>query len=183
MAAKKKMSAQEQWDQAVKSGAIRPLKQPVQESISGRGSSSPAKGVKTTSLPAPKTPVRSGTGDLSVAGFQTPGIRTQVSPKQVVKAAASVVGLGAASAAKIVTKQVVSEGTKKLQRELASEMRDRAGKGMSKNERVGRAEDRAEWSPDEYAEWQSTPAQLRKDISQSMKNTTKTKKSIQIKRK
>lgn len=63
MAAKKKMSAQEQWDQAVKSGAIRPLKQPVQESVSSKGATTPAKGVKTTNVSRAR-----GTGSESRLG-------------------------------------------------------------------------------------------------------------------
>jgi len=51
MAAKKKSSPREQWDQAVKSGAIRPLKNAPAESFTAPGKSPSTQGVKTTNLP------------------------------------------------------------------------------------------------------------------------------------
>jgi len=102
MAAKKKMSAQEQWDQAVKSGAIRPLKQPVQESVSSKGATTPANGVKTTSLPAPKTPVKqagsgfAGSGGTLASGFKKPTAGDIVNSALTITAAPGAAGIGAA---------------------------------------------------------------------------------------
>ena len=101
MAAKKKMSAQEQWDQAVKSGAIRPLKQPVAESISSKGSTTSGKGVKTTSLPAPKTPVKqagsgfAGSGGTLASGFKEPTTGDLVNSLLTITAVPGAAGIGA----------------------------------------------------------------------------------------
>ncbi len=103
MAAKKKMSAQEQWDAAVKAGGIRPLKQPVQESVSSKGATVPAKGaVKTTSLPAPKTPVKqagsgfAGSGGTLASGFKKPTAKDIVNSALTITAAPGAAGVGAA---------------------------------------------------------------------------------------
>jgi hypothetical protein len=78
MAAKKKSSPKEQWDQAVKSGAIRPLKNAPAESFTAPGKSPSTQGVKTTSLPTPKTPVKkagegfAGSGGTLASGFKKP---------------------------------------------------------------------------------------------------------------
>ena len=105
MAAKKKMSAQEQWDQAVKSGAIRPLKQPVAESFSSKGSvpAVPKGAVKTTSFgPAPKTPVKqagsgfAGSGGTLASGFKKPTAGNIVNSALTITAVPGAAGVGAA---------------------------------------------------------------------------------------
>lgn len=102
MAAKKKATAQEQWDAAVKAGAIRPLKQPVAESISSKGATTSGKGVKTTSLPAPKTPVKqagsgfAGSGGTLASGFKKPTAKDIVNSALTITAAPGAAGVGAA---------------------------------------------------------------------------------------
>lgn len=157
------------------------------------------KGQKATGLSKPKsndrfssnakTPVYKDISGLTMRGSGTPlnssfGINP-MNKKQIMNAAASAAGIGAvakgASAFTFGTRTVVSEGTKKLQRELSKTLKDRSQKGMSNLERQGEGEYLAEMDPTAKAEWRDIPNQLRKDISESMKKTDKTK--IVIKKK
>ena len=104
-------------------------------------------------------------------------------PSNVAGAALSAAGVAGAGVAmsRVAVRAVVSEATKKLQRELQSELKTRSGKGMSKLERQGEGEYRSEMEPSEYMEWKNAPSELQKAISKSMKETTK--KKIVIKKK
>lgn len=130
-----------------------------------------------------KTPVRNDISGLTMRGSGTPlnssfGINP-MNKKQIMNAAVAATGVGAvsraASAFKVARKVVVSEGTKKLQRDLSKELKDRSMKRMSNLERQGEGEYRAEMDPTSQAEWRAVPDQLRKDISKSMKTTSKKK--------
>jgi hypothetical protein len=134
-----------------------------------------------------KTKVKGATSGF--AGSGTPlGASMGVNPlnkKQIMNAAIAATGVGAVSRAastfKVARKVVVSEGTKKLQRELSKHQKDNSMKRMSKLERQAEGEYRSEMDPTARAELYGRPNDLRKDISKSMKSTNKTK--IVIKKK
>lgn len=131
-----------------------------------------------------QTPVKKGDtafggsgGPLGSQGF------LKTTPKRVAGAAAVVAGGAAASTVKLGTKFVVSEATKKLQRELSQELKTRSNKDIknlpkSQREEIayGRAMQRE--TPGEYYEHQAVPQQLRENIAKSMKETTKKKKTV-----
>ena len=159
------------------SGSSKKAKTPVsQESfgLPGKTYKTPANAVKTTSLPK-----KNKTKPL--AGMQGPSNFTNRSNKEVGLAALMVTGAAVASKFTIATKTVVSETTKKLQRELNALEKHRSLKGLSKNERQAEGEYRSEMTPNEHAEWQYEPRSLSKDISRSMKETNK--KKVVIKKK
>jgi len=134
----------------------------------------PADAVKTTSLPAQNK-------TKPLAGMQGPSNFKNRSNKEVGLAALMVTGAAVASKFTIASKTVVSEATKKLQRERNAVEKNRSSKGMSNLERQAEGEYRSEMTPSEYAEWRYEPKSLGKDISRSMKETNK--KKIVIKKK
>jgi hypothetical protein len=137
-----------------------------------------------TPAPAGKTtPVRKATSGFAGSGMPL-GASMGINPLNKGQIAKAVVSAGAGAAAsgyKIASKTVVSEGTKKLQRELSKHQKDNSMKRMSKLERQGEGEYRSEMDPTARAELYGRPNDLRKDISKSMKSTNKTK--IVIKKK
>ena len=100
---------------------------------------------------------------------------------QLLNAGLTATGAAAATGFKVGVKTVVSEGTKKLQRELSKEMKDRSMKGLSKEQRNVVGESRSEMDPTAAAEYLGAPKELRKQISNSMKKTNK--KTIVVKKK
>lgn len=130
-----------------------------------------------------KTPVKKeGQGFAGSGGPLHTGFPKQT-PSRIAKAAAVAIGGAAASTAKIGTRYVVSEATKKLQRELSKELKQRSNKdirSLPKREREEIAFGRSMQFevPEEYMEDMAYPGQLREQISNMMKKTTKTKKTI-----
>lgn len=141
-----------------------------------------AKANKNPQFTGKNVPVVKSTS-MSLRGMQGSS-SFQPTKGQIAKAAAVIAGLGAATGYQIVRQTVVSEATKKLQRSLSKEMRSRSDKdirSMPKAKRDRIAESRHSWddaSPDEYIEWRDIPNQMRRDISESMKNTSKKKTTL-----
>ncbi len=144
-----------------------------------------AKGQSATGLAkgGPRIPSMSGKGSkgafagsgASVAqGF---ALSQPTKPSNIVKAALGAAGVAGASASigKIAVKTVVSEATKKLQRELQSELKSRSGKGMTKNQRQSRGESLDDLTPSERAEYAGQIKEMQKKVSESMKATSKKK--------
>lgn len=102
---------------------------------------------------------------------------------QIAKAAAATAALGAATGFQIVKQQVVSQGTKKLQRELSKEVRTQSNKDIknmpkAKREEIAYSRATQRETPEEYLEGRASQAELKKKISESMKKTTTTKKAV-----
>jgi hypothetical protein len=119
-----------------------------------------------------------------LAGFGTPmgtsiGISQPTKLSNIIGAAATAVTGGAASGFKIASKQVVSQATKNLQRELSKELKEQSFKGLSKTQRQAKYEGLDDLTPEEFAEYKGIPKELSKKVSESMKKTTTTKKNIQ----
>jgi hypothetical protein len=118
-----------------------------------------------------------------LAGFGTPmgtsiGISQPTKLSNIIGAAATAVTGGAASGFKIASKQVVSQATKNLQRELSKEMKSNSMKGLTRQQRQIRGERMSELTPEEYMELRAVPKELQKKVSESMKTTTKNRPTI-----
>lgn len=156
-----------------------------------------AKGQKATGLsqrPAPQrgTSLRSEpkvkvkNAESGLAGSGTPlGASIAMSrpgaKRNIARAAATAAGLRVVSGVSVGGRIVVSEATKKLQRELSSELKSRSGKGMSRAQRQVQGERISELSPEEYMEYRDIPNQLRGQIARSMKATNKKKIVVKFK--
>ena len=135
--------------------------------LPGKTYDKPSYAVKTLSLPQPKTPVVRDSGS-SLRGMQ--GQESfDPSTKNVVRAALAAGSVGAGSAASTFrVVRGVSEAVKKVQRELAKEVRGESTKGMSRIQREGFYEERAELLPGELS--RTTQDWLRGQISEIMKS-------------
>ena len=144
-----------------------------------------AKGQSATGLAkgGPSIPSMSGKGSkgafagsgASVAqGF---ALSQPTKPSNIVKAALGAAGVAAAGASitRLGVKTVVSEGTKRLQRELQSELKTRSGKGMTKAQRQSKGESLDDLTPSERAEYVGQIRDMQKKMSESMKTTSKKK--------
>jgi hypothetical protein len=133
----------------------------------------------------PRTPIKNAKSGF--AGSSTPlgasfGV-SKITKGDVAKAVLAAVGGGAVSGSKIVTRTVVSEATKKLQRELSKKQKDINMKGMSRQQRIVEGERRSELTPEEYMEnfSRGKVKDMKKDVSKSMKELSK--KKIVVKKK
>jgi hypothetical protein len=116
--------------------------------LPGKTYNVPSYAVKTLSLPQPNTPVVRDSGS-SLRGMQGQG-SFDPSTKNVVRAALAAGSVGAGSAASTFrVVRGVSETAKKVQRELAKEVKGESTKGMSRIQREGFYEERAELLPGE----------------------------------
>jgi hypothetical protein len=120
----------------------------------------------------------------ALSGFQTPGAASigmsqPTKASNIANAALTASTGGAATGFKVVSKTVVSQATKNLQRQLSKEMKDQSFKGLSKAQRQVKGERLSELTPEEFAEYKGGPKELSKKVSESMKKTTTTKKNIQ----
>jgi hypothetical protein len=100
---------------------------------------------------------------------------------QLLNAGLTATGAAAATGFKVVSKTIVSEGTKKLQRELATLKRDQSMKKMTPAQRRAAGESFDEMDPVAKWEIRGEREMLQSDISKSMKSTNKTKKNIKRK--
>ena len=146
------------------------------------GSKSPtAKKVNQSKLADPyKTRVNRN----ALSGFGTPmgssiGMSQPTKKSNIINAALTASTGGAATGFKVVSKTVVSQATKNLQRQLSKEMKKQSFKGLSKTQRQVKGERLSELTPEEFAEYKGIPKELSKKVSESMKKTTTTKKNIQ----
>lgn len=150
-----------------------------------------AKGQAATGLAKGQHNIPKITGKGTTGAFRGSGaslgqgfaLSKPTKPSNVAGAALSAAAVGAAgmTLGRAAIKTVVSEATKKLQRELQSELKSRSNKGMSKLERQGKGEYVSEMTPDEYMEYKNVPKEMGKKVSQSMKTTSK--KKIVLKKK
>lgn len=141
-----------------------------------------AKANKNPQFTGKNVPVVKSTS-MSLRGMQGSS-SFQPTKGQIAKAAVAAAGLGAATGLQIVKRTVVSEATKKLQRELSKEMRTQSNKdikSMPKGKREEIAYSRATQreTPEEYLEGRGSQAALKKKISESMKKTTVSRKTVQ----
>jgi len=103
------------------------------------------------------------------------------SPRKIIEAAGMAAGAGAASGLKIGTRFVISESTKKLQREFSKEMKSRSLKNMTPNQRRAYGEKLEDLTPEERMEFNAQPKFLRRAISDEMARTTKKRPNIRRK--
>ena len=135
--------------------------------LPGKTYDKPSYAVKTLSLPQPNTPVVRDSGS-SLRGMQGQG-SFDPSTKNVVRAALAAGSVGAGSAASTFrVVRGVSETAKKVQRELAKEVKGESTNGMSRIQREGFYEERAELLPGELS--RTTQDWLRGQISEIMKS-------------
>jgi hypothetical protein len=122
-----------------------------------------------------------GSGGTTAQGF---AMSKPTKPSNVGKAVAAAAGIGAATGFKLATKYVVSETTKKLQRELSKDMKrasDKDIRSMPKAKRediaFARNERRVQSEADFYSN-KMGQQELRSKISESMKKTTQKKTTL-----
>lgn len=136
-----------------------------------------------------KTPVKSASKGF--AGSASPlGTSIKLSqptkPSNIAKAVGAAASIGAATGFQVVKQSVVSEATKKLQRELSKETRVGSNKDIrnmprAKREEISYVRATQRETPEDYLEGRAYKSELRKQISESMKKTTKTKNVIKKK--
>lgn len=141
-----------------------------------------AKANKNPQFSGKNVPVVKSTS-MSLRGMQGSS-SFQPTKGQIVKAAAATAGLGAATGFQIVKRAVVSEATKKLQRELSKEVRASSNKDIksmpkSKREEIAYSRATQRETPEEYLEGRASQSELKKKISESMKKTTISRKTVQ----
>lgn len=141
-----------------------------------------AKANKNPQFTGKNVPVVKSTS-MSLRGMQGSS-SFQPTKGQIAKAAAATAGLGAATGFQIVKRAVVSEATKKLQRELSKEMRTSSNKDIksmpkAKREEIAYSRATQRETPEEYLEGRASQAALKKKISESMKKTTVSRKTVQ----
>jgi len=135
--------------------------------LPGKTYVAPSNAVKTLSLPQPKTPVVRDSGS-SLRGMQGQG-GFDPSKKNVVRAALAagfVNTISAGSGFRVV--RGVPEAAKVVQRELSAELKSQSTKGMSRFQREGFWEEKAELLPGETSEL--VQYDLRQQISEIMKS-------------